>query len=95
MKSQFFGDLEGFLDYAENNSQFSPTFCPKHWAPCPVEGKNGLMASIEVMKWLTMEMPAEIRERGPEAMNKWVASQTVSACCRMGDEKMAEIWERC
>lgn len=87
----FTGDLEGFLAWHAEHAKWNPHWCAKHWAPCPVEGKNGLLASILQMQTLAFRgVPADV-EIGP-ALNSWLANQTEPTCCRAGDDEMAKLW---
>lgn len=74
----------------QNPPRFNPYLCPKHWMPCPVEGKNGMLASVLMMTEAFAFLPANVTT--PDAMNSWFANQTTSVCCRFGDEKMAWLW---
>lgn len=96
MTTDFTGDLEGYLKWAEENFDFNTaSWCPRHWAPCPVLRKNGLAASAKVMVEVTKLMPAEIVISGDTyQMNQWVWGH-LPLCCELGDEKIAEIWDEC
>lgn len=83
-----------YLLWAEKNWPFNPSFCPRHWMPCPVEGRNGIGASIEVMQKALDMMPEVVRTGGHTAMNSWQENQTTPTCCRLGDEWVAALWER-
>lgn len=87
----FKGDLEGYLKWAKDNHKFNPHWCSKHWAPCPVEGKPGALASIILMMESFAFLPPDVTE--PTAINSWWANQTVPVCCRIGDGNMAWLWD--
>jgi hypothetical protein len=88
---RFRGDPDGYLAWAEENYRPNPQWCARHWAPCPVEGRNGLAASIRLTQLTIEEMPDEVR-KSPKLMNEWQEAQEEPTCCRLGDERMAEIW---
>jgi hypothetical protein len=90
----FTGDLEGYLRWREENpAPFNPLWCARHWAPCPVEKKNGIVASLILTRRQIDGMPRAVRRGGPTAMNSWQANQTTPLCCRLGDDEMAKVWE--
>lgn len=89
---RFFDDLDGYLAWAGEHFQHSPMFCAKHWAPAPVEGRNGVGASV-AMTQIAMElMPADVLSGGPGAMNSWLANKVKPLCCVVGDDRMSELW---
>lgn len=91
----FTGRLNDYLAWAETNMPKSnPHFCARHWAPCPVEGKPGLVTSVILMTEALLDlewMPLAART-SPDAMNSWQANKTTPYCCTLGDEKMAWLW---
>lgn len=89
----FSGDLEGFLAWSEKNYKWNPQWCAKHWAPCPVEKKPGLLASVILAQHNISLMPDDVRRGGATAMNSWQENQTSPVCCRLGDEFMDSLWE--
>lgn len=65
-------------------------WCPRHWAPAPCLGANGIGAATEIIQiWLN-----ELAPKGsysPAAMNrKMIAAGHI--CCLLGDERMYELW---
>lgn len=86
----FHGRLEEFLAWAEENYRSNPDWCPRHWAPCPVEGKNGLLASVLLIGEAFAFYPSDLQ--GPDAINAWRRNQVVPTCCLLGDEKMNWLW---
>ncbi|MGH3189998.1 MAG: hypothetical protein ACRDOL_22585 [Streptosporangiaceae bacterium] len=65
-------------------------WCPRHWAPCPLLGANGIGAHLELTKiWVD-----ELRPKGSysaAAMNRHLAKAS-PLCCTLGDDRMYEIW---
>lgn len=88
----WFGDPEGYRAFsaAHPPPQFNPHWCIEHWMPCPVEGKNGMLATVLLMTEAFSLLPEGVTS--PSAMNSWWANQTRPACCQLGDEKMAHLW---
>ena len=66
-------------------------WCPRHWAPCPCLGANGIGAATELMQIFIDEMRVPALGSSPEAMNSQLDALGV-LCCRLGDERMYEIW---
>lgn len=89
----FYGDLDGYLKWAEENPKWNPQWCFRHWAPCPVEGKPGLVASVILAQHNISTMPPDVQQGDPTAMNSWQENQTTPACCRLGDEFIDSLWE--
>lgn len=87
----FRGDLEGYLAWAAENWRPSPIFCAEHWAPCPVEGKNGLIASTLLMEKAIERMPDDVRGNVAK-MNAWMDGREQPLCCELGDDAMGELW---
>lgn len=67
-------------------------WCWRHWAPCPVLGANGMLASVMTMSRIVELMPAEITDT--EQRNAWMADLG-HICCTLGDQVMFEIWGKC
>lgn len=94
----FVGKPEEYLAWAKDNYKFSPSFCARHWMPCPVEKKPGLLASVIVMTEGFVFVPDDIAAGLPDGadlssrLNSWQENQTVPVCCKLGDEKMAWLW---
>lgn len=84
------GDFDGYLAFAEKNNPFNPQWCPKHWAPCPVQGKLGMLATVLLMGESFALIPDGVSSAS--ALNSWWANQTVPACCQLGEEKMDFLW---
>jgi len=89
---QFRGKPGEFQAWAVEHFDANPSWCAKHWAPCPVEGRNGIAASIELMQRSLERIPADVRRRGASAMNSYMANWTTPTCCWLGDEEMAKVW---
>jgi hypothetical protein len=70
----------------------SSRWCPRHWAPCPVTGANGIGAATELMQIWAGEL-APKGSYSPAAMNRKLAAAG-HICCTLGDERMHEIWGR-
>jgi hypothetical protein len=90
---EFRGDLEGYLEWAKENFAPSPTFCPIHWSPAPVEGRNGIMASSMLMQKMLEQMPSNLKSAA--SRNRWMQNLQEPFCCMLGDEEMTEIWSKC
>lgn len=66
------------------------TWCPRHWAPCPLLGANGIGAATELMQIFVNEiMPPN--SRTADMQNRELAKAS-PVCCRLGDERMYELW---
>lgn len=96
-RNPFFGKPDEYLLWAQNkkNRKFSPTFCARHWMPCPVEGKPGLLVSVVLMTEMFAYMPDDLVKPGVDpstAMNSWMADQVIPLCCKIGNEKMKWLW---
>jgi hypothetical protein len=92
---QFRGDLNGYLQFRkENPGPDNPHWCARHWAPCPVDGRPGIVASVILVGEAFMFLPRRLR-RGADAtaLNSWFLNQTEPTCCKLGDEKMAFLWD--
>ena len=87
---RFLNDLDGYLAWAKDNFTSKGQWCARHWAPCPTEGRNGIVASILMMQKAVGLMPSDVQT--PAAMNSWMANLIEPICCKLGDEAMAEIW---
>ena len=72
----------------EGNQQW----CERHWAPCPILEANGMGAAIELTQVFVRELlPTTIDPNDAEQLN--VAMKKVGRiCCKLGDERMYEIW---
>lgn len=88
---EFVGRPAAYLAWAEANWTSSPQFCARHWMPCPVEGKPGVLVSVLLMAEGFAFIPADVGSDAT-ALNSWLANQTTPTCCRLGDEKMAWLW---
>lgn len=88
----FLGKPELFMEWAsqKGNWRDSPQFCARHWMPCPVEGKPGLLVTVIIMTESFGLMPPGVTT--PEQMNSWQANMTTPYCCQFGDEKMDWLW---
>lgn len=65
-------------------------WCPRHWAPCPILGANGIGAATEVLSVFVKEIAVG---SAPADLNREM-SEVGRMCCRLGDERMYEIWGR-
>lgn len=70
-------------------------WCARHWAPCPQLGANGTGAALEVFQLFLEEVlvPSGIKPSQHEQANAKL-KETGKLCCRLGDERMYEIWGR-
>lgn len=92
----FRGKPQEFLAWAKANHQWNPSWCPRHWLPCPVDGRNGLLATAKIMQAAIAELiPADVGTAGPSAANSWMHNQTRPLCCQLGDRRMRELWVGC
>jgi len=65
-------------------------WCPRHWAPCPVLGANGIGATTELMQIFISEMaPKDVKDH--EELNR-IMSEMGYLCCTLGDDRMYELW---
>lgn len=87
----FSGKPDEFLAWSEAHPNFNPHWCPRHWMPCPVDGLNGILASVLMMGESFALLPKDITT--PSAINSWWANVTVPACCQFGDEKVEKLWQ--
>jgi hypothetical protein len=63
-------------------------WCPRHWAPCPLLGANGIGAATELMSIFINEMSA-----GGDAAAMNAQMQAMGRlCCTLGDDRMYELW---
>jgi len=87
----FTGDPEGYLAWREANPQpFNWMWCVRHWMPCPVEGRSGILASVLLAGESYAFLPDDVTL--PSAIQSWWENQTESACCKFGDDKMNHLW---
>ena len=68
-------------------------WCPRHWAPCPLLGANGIQASVLLLKIFAEEI-ATGRSLTPDQLNRQLADAS-PVCCRLGDERMYGLWGQC
>jgi hypothetical protein len=68
-------------------------WCPRHWAPCPVMGYNGVGASVEIMEAFDTASTATTKHELLIEMRELNANG-VAICCHLGDETMLIVWER-
>lgn len=72
----------------EDASWDNQQWCPRHWAPCPLLNANGVGAATEVMRIFLNELATAST---PDGLNREMA-EIGPICCRLGDERMYEIW---
>ncbi len=92
---RFFGKPEEYLAWTAKNKKFNPLFCPRHWMPCPVERKPGMLVQVILMVESFGYMPDDLVKPGIDpasAMNSWMANQIIPLCCKIGNEKMDWLW---
>ena len=84
---------EWFDQFGENGTGLvGEQWCRRHWAPCPVFGANGIMASIMMMSaWSAQQHQPGMT---PGDMNALMTLQG-ALCCVLGDDAMYEIWGEC
>ena len=88
-------DLAGYVAFMEVPShlrQFctQAMWCPAHWAPCPVQGKDGRAASVALLKYQSKDMPPNLQSVA--ARTRWLSSQTTPLCCQAGDSFVDMVW---
>lgn len=93
----FTGDLDGYLEWAKDNMKPSPMFCARHWAPCPVEGKAGMILTVLMMQaFIAYLVPADVGDmpepQRSQQLNSLMENRTAPACCELGDEYMDAMW---
>jgi hypothetical protein len=82
--------FDQFID-AEPEGWSHPQWCWRHWAPCPVYGANGILASIMIISEVLDKAPDDLTNDGVgEYMDERGAM-----CCELGDEAMYRIWGKC
>jgi hypothetical protein len=64
-------------------------WCPRHWAPCPLLGSNGIGAVTELFRLFVGTQPANSTV---DEMNA-ALDQASPVCCTLGDEAMYELWQ--
>lgn len=64
-------------------------WCSRHWAPCPLLGCHGKAASLELARIFGTELPPWANS--PAARKRELAKQS-PLCCKLGDERMYELW---
>jgi len=89
----FRGKPDAYQAWAAENFQPGPVWCARHWAPCPVEGRNGIAATITLTQRSIQRMPADVRRAAASAMNSYMANWSPPTCCWLGDEEMAKVWQ--
>lgn len=87
----FTGDLDGYLAWAADTWSSSSILCPRHWAPCPVEGRPGLLISVLLQVELMTRMPPDVGDA--TGMNSWAANRLTPLCCELGDDAMTWLWD--
>ncbi len=90
---RFRGRLADYLAWTADPAsgwRDSPLFCARHWAPCPVDGKSGLLVTVLLQVELLGLMPADVGDA--TGINSWAANRTTPLCCELGDDKMTWLW---
>lgn len=94
---RFAGDLDGYLEWAQDNFDDDGTWCARHWARCPVDGENGLLASVRLMQAFVSYLVPDDVHKMPEPqrsqqVNSLMMNRTRPICCELGDEYMDRLW---
>lgn len=89
---RFFDDLDGYLAWAATQSQPGQLFCPRHWSPAPVEGRNGVGAAVSMMTIAHELMPPTVALGDAAVKNAWLDSLAEPVCCVIGDDRVAVMW---
>jgi hypothetical protein len=69
-------------------------WCARHWAPCPILGANGIVATMELMRIWLEEMSDLAPDQPTEDLNAALATAG-RLCCTLGDERMYDLWGKC
>jgi hypothetical protein len=96
-ENPWLGDRGGYLVWAEANWKEGAGWCARHWSPCPVEGLNGIVASIELFKAGLELAPRQVRRaKGRHlqpSVDYWLSTLAEPLCCLIGDERVEAIWD--
>ena len=66
-------------------------WCPEHWAPCPVEGRDGRAASVALLKYaMDTKMPRNLVS--VQGRLRWLEQQTTPLCCQIKSEFVDLVW---
>lgn len=93
----FFNNVDEYVAWADarpNPNGFNPHICSRHWWPIVEAHQAGIEApgTLTLIIILAGEAFAFVPEGvgpNPDSINSWFMNQTVSTCCKLGDEKMA------
>jgi hypothetical protein len=82
-----FPPLENAAEWPEGGQ-----WCARHWAPAALLGANGIGAATELITIFVSEM-APPNVKSPAMLNRQLA-RAGRICCRLGDQRMYELWGR-
>lgn len=92
----FRGDLIGYLAWARQGFVDGPLWCPTHWAPAPVEGANGLLATIRLITLYLETLPRSVRRlKEPvrsQQLNAYLHARATPFCCEAEPAELEAIW---
>jgi hypothetical protein len=86
--------FDRYISWADQNAQGWPEngqWCPRHWAPCALDGYNGVGASVSIM----MAFRSERGDLTPEQLNAEmmkIVQEYGAICCALGDAAMYSLW---
>lgn len=67
-------------------------WCARHWSPAALLGANGVGAATELMAIFVSEI-APPNVKSAAMLNRELA-KAGRLCCKLGDERLYEIWGR-
>lgn len=86
------GFFAQFPPPGDDHSRPDGYWCGRHWAPSGLPGVNALGATSDMLAaFITGHCPPNTRSR---AMLRRQLAKAGHVCCRLGDERMHEIWGR-
>jgi hypothetical protein len=65
-------------------------WCSRHWAPVPGLGADGLNATVELVQIFMDEIAPRSAVTAQQMQS--ALAQAGKICCRLGDERMYQIW---
>jgi hypothetical protein len=89
------GWFDQFTEYLAAHPEVvgNEQWCRRHWAPCPALGANGILASMMLMQIFVDDiMPPGLTS--VDDQNAALAEAS-PVCCRLGDERMYDVWGKC
>ena len=66
-------------------------WCPEHWMPCPVEGRDGRAASVALLKFaVDLGMPKNLVTMASRL--RWLENQSMPLCCQVKQAFVDMVW---